>query len=134
MQTARWPRPGVNKDTQFFWDGLRQGQLLIQRCTACHKLRHPPGPVCPHCHSFAWDTLAASGKGVLHSFVKMHHPPLPVFDLPNPIGLVELEEGTRIVGRLIDFKPEQIRIGTPVELVIRECDTDLVLALFRPRA
>ena len=51
----------------------------------------------------------------------------------RPIGLVELEEGTRIVGRLVDFRPEDIRIGAPVEAVIRECAEGLFLALFRPR-
>lgn len=134
MTSARWPKPGINRDTQFFWDGLQAGQLLIQRCTGCGRLRHPPGAACPHCHSLAWDTVAASGRGVIHSFVRMHHPHVPVFDKPNPIGLIDLEEGTRLVARLIGFVPEAIVIGAAVELVIRECEPGLFLPLFRPAA
>ena len=67
--------------------------MLIQHCKNCDKLQHPPGPCCKYCQSFEWDTVAASGKGKLVSFVKMHHPDLPGFEKPNPVGLIELEEG-----------------------------------------
>ncbi|TNF35113.1 MAG: hypothetical protein EP312_04605 [Gammaproteobacteria bacterium] len=127
-----WPKPGINKDTEFFWEGLKHGQLLIQRCKACKTLRHPPGPVCQHCHSFEWDTVASSGKGTIHSFVKMHHPDIPVFDKPNPIGLIDLEEGTRIVGRLVNFGDREVTIGTAVEVVIEEVEPGLRLAFFQP--
>ena len=46
-----------------YWAGLREGKLLVQRCKSCGTLRHPPGPVCPSCYSFEWDTLQASGRG-----------------------------------------------------------------------
>ena len=123
---------GVNRDTQFYTDGLRNGQLLIQHCKNCDKLQHPPGPCCKHCQSFEWDTVAASGKGKLASFVKMHHPDLPGFEKPNPVGLIELEEGTRLVAQLIKFKPEQIKVGTEVRLIIEKCDDELTLPFFYP--
>jgi uncharacterized OB-fold protein len=123
---------GVNKDTQFYTDGLQDGKLLIQHCKHCDKLQHPPGPCCKHCQSFDWDTVEASGKGVLASFVKMHHPALPGFDKPNPVGLIELAEGTRLVAQLINFSPEQIKVGTPVDLVIERCDDELTLPFFKP--
>jgi hypothetical protein len=132
MSSAAWPRPGINNDTAFFWEGLKNGQLLIQRCSDCGVLRHPPGPVCASCHSFHWDTVASSGRGVIHSFVKMHHPHIPVFEKPNPIGLIDLEEGTRIVGHLVDFNDTDINIGVAVEAVIEQCADDLFLAFFRP--
>src|SRR5437763_6269751 len=37
-------RPQVNRDTAYFWDGTRAGELRIQRCGGCGLLRHPPGP------------------------------------------------------------------------------------------
>ena len=87
---AKRPLPGISDDTRFFWDGARAGKLLIQRCKGCGELRHPPGPVCPSCHSFEWDTVEASGRGTVYSFVVMHYPEVPPFDHPNPIVLVEL--------------------------------------------
>ncbi|MEG1082744.1 MAG: zinc ribbon domain-containing protein, partial [Pseudomonas sp.] len=65
---AKRPTPGISDDTRFFWDGCKEGKLLIQRCTQCSTLRHPPAPVCSTCHCFDWDTLQARGKGQLYSF------------------------------------------------------------------
>lgn len=126
------PRPGINRDNAFFWEGLKEGKLLIQRCQSCQTLRHPPSPMCPNCQSLERDTVVASGKGVIHSFVNLHHPALPAFDEPNPIALVELEEGTRIVAGLVGIEPEDVKIGMPVQAEITACDDELTLALFRP--
>ena len=57
------PRPPINQDTQFLWDGFKAREFRIQRCTACKKLRHPPGPACPDCHCLEWDYVVATGKG-----------------------------------------------------------------------
>lgn len=128
------PLPGVSDDTRFFWDGAREGKLLIQRCKACATLRHPPGPVCPQCHAFEWDTLQASGRGVVYSFVVMHYPEVPPFDHPNPIGLIELAEGTRLVAQLVGVKPGEVQIGQAVQVEFNRFDDDLVLPQFRPVA
>ena len=126
------PRPGINRDNRFFWEGLKEGKLLIQRCVSCETLRHPPSPMCPSCRSLERDAVEASGKGVIHSFVNLHHPALPAFDEPNPIALVELEEGTRLVAGLVGIEPEDVKIGLPVQAEITQCDEELTLALFRP--
>ena len=42
-------KPGVDETNTFYWEGLRQNRLLIQRCTACGRRRFPPMPSCPHC-------------------------------------------------------------------------------------
>jgi uncharacterized OB-fold protein len=131
---AKRPAPGISDDTRFFWDGARQGKLLIQRCKGCGTLRHPPGPVCPKCHSFEWDALEASGRGTVYSFVVMHYPEVPPFDHPNPIALIELEEGTRLIAQLIGVKPDAIRIGQEVQVEFHTFDDDLALPQFRPLA
>lgn len=128
------PRPGTTPDTRFFWEGLRHHRLLIQRCAHCYRLQHPPAPMCPACHSLELDAIAASGRGTVHSFVVAHHPPVPPFPYPNVIVLVELEEGTRLVSRLVGVDPDDVVIGMPVEVDFETVDDDLVLHLFRPRA
>jgi uncharacterized OB-fold protein/acyl dehydratase len=129
---GRRPRPAVSDDTRFFWDGVERGELLIQRCTACGELRHPPRPMCPTCRSLDWDTVHASGRGNVHSFVVPHHPRLDAFPERYVVALVDLEEGTRLVTNLIDVEPEDVRIGMPVELAITEVDDERTLPLFRP--
>lgn len=126
------PRPNTSADTQFFWDGLREQRLLIQRCADCGLLRHPPGPACPTCHSLRWDTQQASGRGRIYSFVVMHYPELPPFEYPLPIALVELEEGTRLVAGLQGIKAADVRIDMPVQVEFEQVDAELVLPVFRP--
>ena len=129
------PAPGVSDDNRFFWEGVKQGKLLIQRCKSCGDLHHPPGPVCPKCHSFDWDTVESSGKGVVYSFVVMHYPEVPPFDHPNPIGLIELEEGVRLIAQLVGIKPGDVQVGQKVQVEFNTFnDGELTLPQFRPVA
>jgi uncharacterized OB-fold protein len=129
---AKRPRPRVTHDGRFFWEGLEQGKLLIQRCGSCGALRHPPGPMCPKCQSLEWETLEASGRGTVYSYVVAHHPPVPPFDYPNLVVLVELEEGTRLVSNLVGASREEVEIGMPVICEIVEVEEGFKLPQFRP--
>ena len=64
----------------------------------------------------------------------MHYPEVPPFDHPNPIVLVELEEGTRLISQLVGVPPGQARIGQAVQVEFNTFDGDLVLPQFRPVA
>ena len=98
-------------------------------------LRHPPGPVCTACHSFEWDSVQSKGKGKVYSFVVMHYPAVPPFEYPNPVALVELDEGTRLVAQLVGAKPGEIAIGQRVQVEFATFDTadgaDIALPQFR---
>ena len=126
--------PTVNGDSQFFWDGVADGRLLIQRCSGCGRLRHPPRPMCPDCQSLEWEAVESTGRGVVYSFVMPVHPQYPMFDYPYVVGLVELDEGTRIVTNIIDVDPADVFIGMPVEVSYTQFEDGLVLPYFRPTA
>ncbi|GAA2093742.1 hypothetical protein GCM10009780_39260 [Actinomadura alba] len=126
------PAPMIGPDTRFFWDGVREGELRVQKCGACGRLRHPPGPMCPHCHALDRDHVVASGRGELHSYVVHHHPPVPGRTGPYVVGLVELEEGVRMVGNVIGCPPGDVRIGMPVRLVFERLDDGLTLPQWIP--
>src|SRR4051812_20387775 len=127
------PRPTITNDNRFWFDAAREHRLVIQRCTSCGSLRHPPSPVCPQCSSFEWDTIEASGRGTVYSFIVNHHPQHPAFDYPLPIAVVELEEGTRFITDLVDVDPADVTIGMEVELTFLDTDPELTLPVFRPR-
>jgi uncharacterized protein len=95
-------------------------------------LRHPPRPMCPSCNTLEWDTVEASGRGELLSFVLPRHPPMPFMDEGYIVALVELDEGTRLLSNLCDVAPEEASIGMPVEVFYAEFDGGLVLHQFRP--
>ncbi|NLT31017.1 MAG: hypothetical protein GXX86_11290 [Propionibacterium sp.] len=126
------PRPAINLDNQFWFDAAKEHRLVIQRCADCGQLRHPPGPACPHCQSFDWDTLEASGEGTVYSYIVAHHPPHPAFEYPLLIAVVELAEGTRLTTNLVGVEPADVTIGMPVRLEWLDADPDLTLPVFRP--
>lgn len=126
------PRPAITQDIAFFYEGARKEKLLIQRCSKCSELRHPPLPCCPYCHSLEWDAIESSGRGQVYSFVVNHYPQVAAFDYPLVVALIELSEGTRLVSQLIDVEPHDVFIGMEVEVDFIKCDEDLTLPLFRP--
>jgi uncharacterized protein len=125
-------RPALNRDTAFFWEGARTGELRIQRCRACGALRHPPGPLCTRCGSPDRGHVVASGRGTVFSFVVHHHPPVPGKQLPLVIVLVELEEGVRMLGELHDVDPGSVEIGQPVRSRMERVDDELSLPQWVP--
>ncbi len=123
-------RPVISKDTEFFWDGLRQGELRIQRWG--ETLRHPPGPMPPDGALDAKpDYVVASGRGTVFSYVVHHHPPVPGKDLPFVVALVELEEGVRVMAELLDAAPAEVHIGLPVVAAFVRVDDDLTLPAWK---
>ncbi|BCI86401.1 hypothetical protein I545_1956 [Mycobacterium kansasii 662] len=129
---ATRPAPAISPDTEFFWRGLREHKLLIQRCTGCTALRHPPRPMCPGCRSVDWTVAESSGRGTVYSYVMPHQPRFPFFDYPYIVVLVELAEGVRLVSNLGDIDPADVVVGMPVEVYYQTFENDLVLHQFRP--
>ncbi len=128
------PRPSINQDVAFFWEGVASGRLLIQRCSSCQTLRHPPGPGCPQCSSLEWETSEMSGRGEIYSFVRHHHPTIPPFETGHPVILVQLEEGPRIISELAsegEATGDDITIGMAVEVQFDEVEEGLTLPRFR---
>lgn len=123
-------RPAINRDTEYFWEGCREGELRIQRCGGCGLLRHPPGPMCPECGATKPKYLVSDGHGVVYSYVVHHHPQVPGKQTPFVVALVELDEGVRILGELAG----EPSIGLPVEVVFTKVDDELTMPSWRPRA
>ena len=126
------PRPAITQDNAFWFEGARAHTLLIQHCTSCGTLRHPPLPACAVCGSLAWDTVESSGRGTLYSFVVVHYPQVPSFEYPLPIGLIELEEGTRLVANLEGIDHDAIEIGMRLQAEFVDFDEELSLPAFVP--
>jgi uncharacterized OB-fold protein len=110
------PGPAENRDNAFFWDGTARHELRVQRCNGCGALLMPPGPCCPDCGSFDLGWVVSAGRGTLYSFAVPHYPQVRGFAYPLVVGLVELEEGVRIVSNLVGLSPGQLAIGMPLEL------------------
>jgi uncharacterized protein len=116
------PRPFINRDVAPFWDGLQERKFNLQRCCSCRKLRFPFQPVCGFCQSDTWELAESRGAGTVYSFTRVHHPPQSGFPVPYVVGLIELDEGARVVGLLKDEPDGGFEIGTRVEVSYTEED------------
>jgi uncharacterized OB-fold protein/acyl dehydratase len=125
-------RPPLGHDNQWWWDGIAAGELRIQRCQDCGTLRHPPRPMCGTCQSIRWDWIVSRGAGTVHSYVVLHHPPVPGYEYPLPVALVDLDEGTRLVANVAGCPPGEIRIGMRVQARIEPVDEEMKLPFFHP--
>ncbi len=107
--------PCSNRDFDFFYEGLEEQRLLVQKCRHCGTVRNPPAPACGTCHSLEWDPFPLRGTGTIFSFTIHHHPRLRDFEMPHPVVLVEMDEGIRVVGAM-DGCSESPRIGANVQV------------------
>lgn len=129
----RWiPEP--TPETQHFWDGTRQGRLLLQRCNGCDKSYFPPRPFCPSCASRDVDVIDASGQATLRSYV-LSYRPTPGFEIPFSIAIVELAEGPRMLTNIIDCPqtPEALALDSELEVVFTKVSDEISLPQFRFR-
>jgi len=124
---AGFPIPVPDADTQPFWDACARGELLIQRCASCGKWLWQPRPICSSCQTPDPVWTRVSGDGVVASWMVMRPPTLPAYAerVPFVILLVELTEGVRLIGYLVDDQgrllttdgtAEKVAIGTRVAL------------------
>ncbi|GAA4107656.1 hypothetical protein GCM10022215_00700 [Nocardioides fonticola] len=124
-------RPMVNRDNAYFWDGTLAGELRLQRCNACQALRHPPGPACPDCGALDRGHVVASGLGTVYSYVIHRHPPVPGKELPILLAVIDLDEGLRMVGEIVDLPESELAIGLRVQVDFAPVDDELSLPIWR---
>ena len=122
--------PTPDADDRYFWDGVAERKLLLQRCADCRALRQPPSPMCPTCNSLEWETQQASGRAKVYSWIASQHPTAD--DLTSRIVvLLDLEEGVRFISNLVETELAGVRFGMDVELVFVDYGGQ-VLPQFRP--
>lgn len=135
MTVPSRPLPPVLPEFTPFWNGLREGRLMLPVCEECGPFFYPR-IVCPTCHRRVTGWVECSGRGTLYSFAIAHAPLHPGWKGPVPyvLAMVELDEGPRLSTNLVGVEPDPaaIRIGMPVELVCEKLTDEVTVALFRP--
>jgi len=107
-----------DRDSRAFWSAVRDGRLLLQRCSACRRARFPAMPGCPYCGSPDATEEAASGRGTVYSWITVHRAldADHADEVPYSVAVVTLEEGPRAVGRFVPGRPP--RFDEPVTLAV----------------
>jgi uncharacterized OB-fold protein len=130
---ASMPSPLANAATLPFWQAAAEHRLVVQRCTACGHTRLPPGPVCSECRSADADWKELSGRGEIYTYTVVHRPIAAGQQLPFVIAVIALEDsgGVRMISNVVDARPEEIGIGSRVELVWEDMSAELAIPRFR---
>ncbi len=135
MSDYRKPLPQPTPETQHFWDGCRDGKLLLQRCKDTGKAYFPPRPFSPYTGSRDVEVFEATGKAKLFSYVINHRPAKGFEDeAPYAIAVVELEEGPRMMTNIVDCEqtPEALVLDMPLEVAFETATDEITLPKFRP--
>lgn len=112
------PVPEADGLSAPFWQGLQEGRLRVQRCSACQTWQFAPEWICHHCHRFHPEWVDVSARGRIYSWQRVWHPAHEAIRHHGPYlaVLVELPEagGLRLVGNLLGDPMQDVAIGDDV--------------------
>ena len=133
-QTATKPVPVPDEISAPFFDGARQGKLMLQHCTSCDRWSFPVRERCPHCFAAALEWKAASGKGTLYTYTIMHQVMNPGFasSVPYNVSQVDLAEGVRMIANVVGIANTDLKPGMALEVVFEDVGEGVSLPKFRP--
>ena len=98
-----------------FFEGVRAGRLVVQRCTGCGQLAVPPRAFCTSCHGREWTRVTLDGAGEVASYTVIRVAPGPLAgQAPYAVVVVRFPEGVALLGRTTGIPHEALRVGLPV--------------------
>lgn len=128
------PLPEINPTNRPFWQGARDGKLVVQQCTSCESVVYPPRIACPHCFADV-EWIESEGTGKVFTYGVVHRPSKPqVFDQRAPLitAVIELTEGGKILTNLVECDPEDVQIGMEVRVLFEEIAEQISIPQFTP--
>lgn len=95
---------------------LRAGRLEIQYCPSCGCHVFYPRLICPHCAADGLEWRTASGRGTVYATTVVRRPDKA--GGPYNVALVDLDEGVRMMSRVVGMAPGMVAIGMRVRATI----------------
>jgi len=105
-------------------------RLIGMKCPDCGHITYPRSKICPECGSFKVKEYQLPKTGKVHTFCINWTPP-PGLEAPIVNIIVDLDGGGKYQGLITEVaNPEQVKIGTKVELVLRKVMSDRGLDIY----
>lgn len=127
------PVPVPTHLTGPFWEAARERRLVMQFDPATGRFQfYPrPGSMATGRRNLEWRNV--SGKGHVYSYTVTHVAPAGFQDIaPYTIACVDLDEGVRMIGRLVNIAPEQTTIGLRVQICWEALSGEAIYFAFEP--
>ncbi len=127
------PLPPPTNITQEFWDAAKQKRLLLQYDPQADKYQFYPRGISLYSGKRNLEWREAAGKGTLYSYTETVIPTRGFENLaPYLIGLVELDEGVRLMALLHNCSADDVKIGMRVRLCWDELTEGYSFFAFEP--
>ena len=132
MPELNRPLPRPTAFSEEFWRAASEQHLVHPWCERCARAFFPPQYCCPGCLEADWGWRESTGRGELYSWTVVHRAPLPGFEVPYVIGVVDLdEEGFVMMSNVVNVDLDQLRIGLPLRVCWASVG-DVQLPMFEP--
>lgn len=125
-QERTYQDPDINMETERYWEGSKNGQLLMKKCNSCGKTHFYPRTICPVCSSSDTEWYEASGKGKIYSYSIMRRAKIPYV-----MAYVTLDEGVTMMTNIVESDFDDVKIGKAVEVTFRDTEGNQSLPVFR---
>lgn len=104
--------------------------LTLAKCNVCGNVMYPYQEICDKCGSTNVSKIKSTGHGKLLTYT-ISYQQREGYEkaIPMPIGLIELDEGVKIVAPLTDV--DDLKEGAEVEAVLRRITSDSVNGLIQ---
>lgn len=115
--------------TAAFWEGVAEGRLAYPRCPSCGAWHSYPRASCARCLHAPLVLEPVAGTGTVYAVTVVHRALSPAFadQVPYAHVLVDLDEGVRVLSRVVEVEPAAVAPGMPVRAVVEDG-----LVLYRP--
>jgi len=113
--------------TSAYWrTRLHRYRLIGSKCQLCNRIFFPPRLLCPYCGSTRLEECKLPDKGRLVEYTVVYAVPKGYEVMaPYVIGVVELENGIRVMAQITDVDVNDVREGMEVEVSIRRLPEQL---------
>ena len=96
-------------------------RLEANKCPHCGKIFFPPRLICPECKKAGLEETKLAEKGKVISYTIIRVPPQQFVDqAPYAVGIVELDDGVKITGQIVDCNFEDLAVGKKVKMEFRK--------------
>ena len=127
------PVPKPTPTTTAFWEGAKRGELMLQFDPKSAKYQFWPRANSVQTGRRDLEWKPATGRGTLYSYTVTHVPAAGFEDGgPYIVGLIELDEGVRIIGNVRDVPEDAIEIGMRMKVVWEPIGDDATYFAFVP--
>ena len=131
-QPAGIPLPVPSARSQPFWEGCREGRLVLPRCSSCGARALRAFAVCSACHQTTLGWEPSGGRGSLYSWTVVWRPPHPALVVPYAPAVIALDEGWWFLSAVVGCAPDALHEGMALEVAFHPASESIVLPYFHP--